>query len=78
MVCPPVREMIHSPSEIAHGLYACTKRLYPSFSEGIIDRTGAQTMLYLACTMISSVELAHYGVSRAKDWVSMDCGTNGR
>ena len=27
------------------------------------------------CTMISSVDLAHYGVSRAKDWVSVDCGT---
>ena len=41
----------------------------------IIDRTGAQTMLYLTCTIISSVDLAHYGVSRAKDWVSVDCGT---
>ena len=47
----------------------------PSFSEGIIDRTGAQTMLYLTCTMIFSVYLAHYGVSRAKDWVSVDYGT---
>ena len=54
-------------------------RLYgeiiPIFSEGIIDRTGAQSMLYLTCTMISSVDLAHYGVSSAKDWVSGDCGT---
>ena len=25
--------------------------------------------------MISSVDLAHYGVSRANDWVSVDCGT---
>ena len=32
-------------------------------------------MLYLICTMISSVDLAHYRVSRAKDWVSVDCGT---
>ena len=47
-------------------------------SEGIIDRTGAQTMLYLTCTMISSVDLAHYEASRAKDWVSMDCGTSER
>ena len=47
----------------------------PSFSEGIIDRTGAQTMLYLTCTTITSVDLAHYRVSRAKDWVSVDCGT---
>ena len=29
----------------------------------------------LTCTMISSVDLAHYRVSRAKDWVSVDCGT---
>ena len=53
-------------------------RLYgeiiPTISEGISDRTGAQTMLYLICTMISSQDLAHYGVSRAKDWVSVDCG----
>ena len=26
--------------------------------------------------MTSSVDLTHYGVSRAKDWVSVDCGTN--
>ena len=45
-------------------------------SEGIIDRAGAQTMLYLTCTTITSVDLAHYGVSRAKDWVSVDCDTN--
>ena len=32
-------------------------------------------MLYLAFIMISSVDLAHYGVSRSKDWVSLDCGT---
>ena len=54
-------------------------RLYgeiiPSFSEAIIDRTGAETMLYLTCTTITSVDLAHYGVSRAKDCVSVDCGT---
>ena len=30
-------------------------------------------MLYLTCSMISSVDLACYGVSRAKDWVSVDC-----
>ena len=56
--------------EVEHGLYAST------VSVGIIDRTGAQTMLYLTCTMISSVDLAHYGVSRAKNyWVSVGCGT---
>ena len=38
----------------------------------------AQTMLYLTCTTITSVDLAHYGVSHAKDWVSVDCGTSGR
>ena len=32
-------------------------------------------MLYLACTTISSVDLAQYGVSLAKDWVSEKCGT---
>ena len=46
-----------------------------ALAEGIIHRTGAHTMLYLTCTTISRVDLAHYGVSRAKDWVSADCGT---
>ena len=32
-------------------------------------------MLYLTCTTITSIDLAHYGVSRAKDWVSVKCGT---
>ena len=32
-------------------------------------------MLFLTCTMISIVDLAHYGVSRAKDWISVNCGT---
>ena len=32
-------------------------------------------MLYLTCTTMTSVDLAHYGVSRAKDWVFVDCGT---
>ena len=35
-----------------------------------------RTMLYLTCTMISSVNFAYCGVSRAKDWVSVDYGTN--
>ena len=38
--------------------------------------TGAQTMLSLTCTTITSVDLAHYRVSRAKDWISVDCGTS--
>ena len=33
-------------------------------------------MLYITCTMISSVDHAYYGVSHAKDWISVDCGTN--
>ena len=33
-------------------------------------------MLYITCNMISSVDLACYRVSRAKDWVSVDCGTS--
>ena len=32
-------------------------------------------MLYLTCTTITSIGLAHYGISRAKDWVSVKCGT---
>ena len=39
---------------------------------------GRTNMLYLTCIMIFSVYLAHYGESRAKDWVSVDCGTNFR
>ena len=35
----------------------------------------AQTMLYLTCTTITSVDLAQYGVSLAKDWVTVECGT---
>ena len=34
-------------------------------------------MLYLTCTTMTSVDLTLYGVSRAKDWVSVDCGTRG-
>ena len=71
MVCAPVRSIIPP----LRGLCACTERSYPSFSAGIIDHTGEQTMLYLTCTSITSVDLAHYGVYRAKDWVSVDCGT---
>ena len=32
-------------------------------------------MLYLSCTMISSVDFTNYGVSCAKDCVFLDCGT---
>ena len=43
---------------------------------GIIDHIGAQTMPHLTCTMISSVDLAYYGISRAKDQISVDCDTS--
>ena len=33
-------------------------------------------MLYLTCTMISSVDLAYYGASHAKGWVILAGGTN--
>ena len=33
-------------------------------------------MLNFTSTTITSVDLADYGVSRAKDWVSVDCGTS--
>ena len=33
-------------------------------------------MLYLTGTMIFSVDLAQYGVSLAKDWASVEYGTN--
>ena len=42
---------------------------------GIISPYRRTNHLYLTCTMVSSVDLAHYGVSRAKDWVSVDSGT---
>ena len=47
-----------------------------ALARGLSLRTGAQTILYITCTMISSVDLAHYGVSSAKDWVSVECGTS--
>ena len=34
------------------------------------------SMLYLTCTTITSVDLEHYGVSRAKDWLSVNSGTS--
>ena len=32
-------------------------------------------MLYVTCTMVSSVDLAHDRLSYAKEWVSVDCDT---
>ena len=43
-----------------------------SLSKGIIDRIGAQTMLYLTCTMISCIDLANNAVPRAKDQIFVD------
>ena len=54
---------------------APVRRDNPRALARIIDRTSVQIVLYLTCTMISGVDLAHHGVSRAKDWVSVDCGT---
>ena len=52
-------------------------RLYgeiiPELYRGDYRPTGAQTMLFLTCTIISSVDLAHYRVFHAKDRVSVDC-----
>ena len=41
-----------------------TKPAY--FSEWIIDRTSGQTMLFLTCSTIPSVDLACYGVPCVK------------
>ena len=42
-----------------------------------VRRDNPRTLaFYLTCTTITRVDLAHYGVSRAKDWVSVDCGTS--
>ena len=49
--------------------------IIPELQRRVIDHTGAQTMLYLTCTTISSVDLAQYGVALAKNWVSGECNT---
>ena len=46
-----------------------------ALARGLSTVQAPQTMLYLTCTTITSEDLAHYGVSRAKDWVSVKCGT---
>ena len=45
-----------------------------SFNEWIIDRTGGQTMLCLNCTIIFRVGLARYGLYRARNLGTGDCG----
>ena len=53
--------------------------LYGEIIPEIIHRSGVQTVLYLACTMVSSVDLAHNRVSRAKElgicglWYKIRC-----
>ena len=53
----------------------CMERESTSFSKWVIDRTREQTMLYVTCNMIFSVDLVCYGVSHAKDLCIRDCGT---
>ena len=72
MVCAPVWSIIHLLRDRAWFVHLYVEM---SLCEWIIDHTGAQTMLYLTCTIISSVDLAHYRVSRDKDWVSGHCST---
>ena len=44
-------------------------------ARGLSTVQAHKPMRCLTCTMIYSVDLAHYGVSSAKDWVFVDCGT---
>ena len=53
---------------------ALVRRDNPGFNKWIIDRTNGQTMLYLTCTMLSRVYLAHYGVCRAKAGPAQEVG----
>ena len=46
-----------------------------ALASGLSTVQAQKTMLYLTCTMLSSVDLAYYGVSHAKDWIYVDCGT---
>ena len=62
MVCAPVRR--DNPRALARGK-----------ARGLSTVQAHKTLLYLTCPTITSVDLAHYGVSRAKDWVAVDCGT---
>ena len=60
MVCAPVRR--DNPRALARGL--STVQAHKPCSISLVH-----------CTTISSVDLAQYGVSLAKDWVSVECGT---
>ena len=69
MVCAPVRR--DNPRALARGF--STVQAHKPCS---IKARGLSTVqAHKPCTTISSVDLAHYGVSRAKDWVSVDRGT---
>ena len=46
------------------------------FARGLSIVQSHKPCPYLTCTMISSVDLAHYGISHAKDRISVDCGTS--
>ena len=39
-----------------------------ALARGLSTVQAKQTVLYLTCTKIFSVDLAHYGVSGTKDW----------
>ena len=76
MVCAPVRR--DNPRALARGL--STVQAHKSCSISLVPqdyRPYRRTNhgLSLTCTTITSVDLAHHGVSRAKDLVSVDCGT---
>ena len=57
-----------STSERLSMVCAPVRRDNPRAKAGeLSNRTGGQTMLYVTCTMIHSVDLACYGVSHAKN-----------
>ena len=59
MVCAPVRSKLPSLFKVYTG-YRGTSENHVK-ARGLSLRTGAQSMFYLTCTMITSVDLAHYG-----------------
>ena len=46
-----------------------------ALARGLSTEQAHKRLLYLTCTTITSVDLAQYEVSHAKDWLSADCGT---
>ena len=57
-------------------VFAPVRRDNPRALARGLSTVQAHKPCFISRTMISSVDLAHYGVSRAKDWVSVDCGTS--